>query len=690
MQQPQAQTTKDRLNSSTTSFVTPKYTKPGRLNNSIQGTTKSNTSVVKSTPKPLANRTNTSRLNNSALNTSTSKLNTSSVSKPTTRSNTPITRGGLKNKANEEKKKQEEAQEAQDRLNEQLDSLNKLNEELRLNNTQAEAERVEANKQHNTLRGQYSESQRIQQQQELELSSMKRTLKNSEEQIFELKSTNKHLEHKISMDASHHKMAIEALNVEHESNVRSIKQAHQVNLEEERDIAHKLLQSTREELQRDLNRTRGELERTKIDLNFSVDLAEARLQTIEQHSKTIEKLMADIKDLETKRNMDEESRRKLHNALQELKGNIRVYCRVRPLGSNPSDLITSEGEEPDFKAVSFNDADVDQKTIDIASQITNNQGTELKKFQFQFDKVFRPEAQQKDVFVEISQLVQSALDGYKVCIFAYGQTGSGKTFTMEGPPKKSIKNMSKEEEMDQRGMIPRSVEQIFECANTKSERGWKYTVEASFLEIYNESIRDLLVKNASNNPLEADNTKYEIKHDNQGNTNVSNLTYVPVKKPEDVHDLLSIASKNRAAAATSCNERSSRSHAVFALRIVGHNEMTEQTTYGVLNLIDLAGSERLNNSKSTGARLKETQHINSSLSCLGDVISALASKSKHVPYRNSKLTYLLQNCLGGEAKTLMFVNVSPKSSHSNETVCSLRFASKVNSCDVGTATRKIK
>ncbi|KAJ3025919.1 UNVERIFIED_CONTAM: hypothetical protein HDU68_006504 [Siphonaria sp. JEL0065] len=163
------------------------------------------------------------------------------------------------------------------------------------------------------------------------------------------------------------------------------------------------------------------------------------------------------------------------------------------------------------------------------------------------------------------------------------------------------------------------------------------------------------------------------------------LRLVPVTSGKEVHSLLKKAQTNRAVAATNSNEHSSRSHSVFTLRLTGHNSLTEESCEGVLNLIDLAGSERLSSSGSTGDRLKETQAINKSLSSLGDVIYALGNKEQHVPYRNSKLTYLLQNSLGGNSKTLMFVNVSPNAASMSESLCSLRFATKVNSCQIGTA-----
>jgi len=288
--------------------------------------------------------------------------------------------------------------------------------------------------------------------------------------------------------------------------------------------------------------------------------------------------------------------------------------------------------------------------------------------------VFQPNSCQGDVFEEISQVVQSTLDGYRVCIFAYGQTGSGKTFTMEGP---------EEADENTRGMIPRAVEHIFMASQKLKEKGWHYDLEASFLEIYNEAIKDLLVSKSDKE------ISYNIKHDNKGTTVVTNLTSVKVTEREQVSSLLKRAAKNRAVESTKCSERSSRSYSVFILKLTGQNEISNQKTEGILNLIDLAGSECLNKSGSTGDPLEETQAINTSLSSLGDVIISLANKDKHVPYRNSILTYLLQNSLGGNSSKIMaFVNVSPLPSHMNETLCSLRLATKVNACDIGVATRK--
>ncbi|CAD6259482.1 unnamed protein product [Miscanthus lutarioriparius] len=361
----------------------------------------------------------------------------------------------------------------------------------------------------------------------------------------------------------------------------------------------------------------------------------------------------------------DELRKKLHNTILELKGNIRVFCRVRP-------LLRFDGVSngPEGASISFpTSVESTGRGIDLI-----NQG---QKLSFSYDKVFDPDASQEDVFVEISQLVQSALDGYKVCIFAYGQTGSGKTYTMMGKPG-----------IDQKGIIPRSLEQIFKTSRFLESQGWNYSMQASMLEIYNETIRDLLAPGRSNGFEMTSSKQYTIKHDPHGNTTVSELTIIDVFGIADVTNLLEKASQSRSVGKTQMNEQSSRSHFVFTLKISGSNENTGQHVQGVLNLIDLAGSERLAKSGSTGDRLKETQSINKSLSALSDVIFAIAKGDDHVPFRNSKLTYLLQPCLGGDSKALMFVNISPEASSVGETICSLRFASRVNACEIGIPRRQ--
>ncbi|KAL1206514.1 Kinesin-like protein KIN-14N [Cardamine amara subsp. amara] len=391
-----------------------------------------------------------------------------------------------------------------------------------------------------------------------------------------------------------------------------------------------------------------------------------KMNEFEDQKQSIIDLKSRVEEAELKLVEGEKLRKKLHNTILELKGNIRVFCRVRP-------LLPGENNGDEGKTISYpTSLEALGRGIDLMQNV--------QKHSFTFDKVFVPSASQEDVFTEISQLVQSALDGYKVCIFAYGQTGSGKTYTMMGRPGNP----------EEKGLIPRCLEQIFETRQSLRSQGWKYELQVSMLEIYNETIRDLLSTNKE--AVRTDNgvspQKHAIKHDASGNTHVAELTILDVKSSREVSFLLDHAARNRSVGKTQMNEQSSRSHFVFTLRISGVNESTEQQVQGVLNLIDLAGSERLSKSGSTGDRLKETQAINKSLSSLGDVIFALAKKEDHVPFRNSKLTYLLQPCLGGDSKTLMFVNIAPESSSTGESLCSLRFAARVNACEIGTPRRQ--
>jgi len=291
---------------------------------------------------------------------------------------------------------------------------------------------------------------------------------------------------------------------------------------------------------------------------------------------------------------------------------------------------------------------------------------------WKFDRVFGPNSTQKEVFEEISHLVQSSLDGYNCCIFAYGQTGSGKTYTMEG-----AEDLDNEET---RGMICRSVKQVFDSSHRLKLQGWNYVMKASFFEIYNDTVRDLLVN--SQNPK-----CLEPKLDPNGKVFIPDLKVVTVNGPSRLFELLKTAVPNRVTAETNMNKRSSRSHSIFQLHIEGYNTITKESIQGLLNFIDLAGSEKLERAGVKGDKAKETIFINTSLSALKDVFTALATNAKYVPYRHSKLTYILQNSLSGNSKTMMFVNVSPASDNLSESLNSLRFATNVNSCNLGTAKK---
>ncbi|KAL8829454.1 MAG: hypothetical protein Q9170_006162 [Blastenia crenularia] len=430
-------------------------------------------------------------------------------------------------------------------------------------------------------------------------------------------------------------------------------------------------------LKSDLRLKLSEAASNSINLESSTRSLRAHVEFLESDNKSQSHAFSDLdnrlqnaikaaEEAEEKLRVEETLRRKLHNQVQELKGNIRVFCRVRP---------TLESDPVDAKArISYPDNDSDSKEVEVCGPEEKNSLGKIstKSNAFNFDRVFNPGSANADVFGEISQLVQSALDGYNVCIFCYGQTGSGKTYTMSAED----------------GMIPRAVNQIYDTAKSLEEKGWKYSMEGSFIEVYNENLNDLLDK-----PDELDKKKHEIRHDMQKcKTTITDITTVDLDSPNKVESILRQAASNRSVAATKANERSSRSHSVFILKLMGENSTTGERSEGTLNLVDLAGSERLSQSQATGERLKETQSINKSLSCLGDVIGALGQGKDggHVPYRNSKLTYLLQFSLGGNSKTLMFVMISPLQAHLSETLTSLKFATKVHNTHIGTAKRQAK
>ena len=376
-----------------------------------------------------------------------------------------------------------------------------------------------------------------------------------------------------------------------------------------------------------------------------------------------------IAEFDKERQAWETLRRQMHNRIQELRGNIRVFVRTRPFLPNDDNEVQSAIEvSPDGESLSIFDA----RTV--------------TPYNFTFDKVFSQSSGQDHVFDEVSDFVQSAMDGYHVCLFSYGQTGSGKTHTMQGSGNGAM-----------RGIIPRAVEQILYQATEMVQQKWKFTLSASFLEIYNEELKDLL-HDMSYNPSSQNTTKLAIKRSREGKSYVEGLTEIhidstdPTNGMQKLQTLMNVAARARSVASTKMNAVSSRSHSVFMLKLQGYNEDSGAEVHGALNLCDLAGSERLDRSgaNSDMKRLKETQAINKSLSSLGDVFNALAQKSSHVPYRNSKLTYLLQDCLSGDGKALMFVNLSPTNLSSNESLCSLRFAQRVNQVELGKATKHIQ
>ncbi len=326
---------------------------------------------------------------------------------------------------------------------------------------------------------------------------------------------------------------------------------------------------------------------------------------------------------------------------------VKVAIRVRPMNKK-------ELEENSEICV---DVDKENNTVSC----TNSKKHETKTFQFDF--VYPMDSTQREVYDQVAfPIVDSIFQGYNGTVFAYGQTGCGKTYTMMG-----ITN-----DPNLRGVIPNAFEHIFNYIKNE-ETTKKFLLRCSFVEIYNEEVRDLLISNKKN-----DNKSLDIRDDPKKGTIIKDLTYITLKSTNEIQIALDKGNKNRHVGATSMNDQSSRSHSLFTvyLEIQEGSEKNKKIRSGKLNLVDLAGSERVGKTNATGKTFDEGKKINLSLTALGSVIDALSSNRKHIPYKDSKLTRLLSDSLGGNTKTVMFANVSPASFNYDETVGTLRYASR--------------
>ena len=333
--------------------------------------------------------------------------------------------------------------------------------------------------------------------------------------------------------------------------------------------------------------------------------------------------------------------------------NVKVVVRVRPLNTN-------ENKEGYRMITKVNTIDGTIK-VEIPKRDPSNMDTPAKIFTF--DTVFAPDVKQVDVYNRVARpIVSNVLEGYNGTIFAYGQTGTGKTFTMEGD--RTVAEL--------KGIIPNSFAHVFGHI-AKSGDDKNFLVRVSYLEIYNEDVRDLL--NSKDQQV-----RLEVKERPDVGVYVKDLTTVNVNNADDMDKIMTVGNKNRSVGSTNMNAHSSRSHAIFTTTIECSEKGADKQTHfrvGKLHLVDLAGSERQAKTGASGQRLKEATKINLSLSTLGNVISALVDgKSTHVPYRNSKLTRLLQDSLGGNSKTLMFANVGPADYNYDETISTLRYANR--------------
>eukprot|EP00823_Brevimastigomonas_motovehiculus_P000578 TRINITY_DN1071_c2_g1_i1.p1 TRINITY_DN1071_c2_g1~~TRINITY_DN1071_c2_g1_i1.p1 ORF type:complete len:1112 (+),score=448.60 TRINITY_DN1071_c2_g1_i1:113-3448(+) len=342
---------------------------------------------------------------------------------------------------------------------------------------------------------------------------------------------------------------------------------------------------------------------------------------------------------------------------KEEKGtNVQVVCRIRP----EINIEKKRDEKSSTKNLC---------PLKVASDsvLEMPDYTETK---FIFDHVLPTTSSQQEVFEATAKpMVKSILEGFNCTIFAYGQTGSGKTFTMMG--KMDDTNKTDSFKSDSRGIIPRLVEQVFDGIENCDDADTEFTVKVSFVEIYMERIRDLLEPSHSNLKLREGNNGVWIE----------DVTELYVGSIGEVIDVMAQGQDNRAIASTRMNEESSRSHSVFIVTVSQTNSATGSKKSSKLFLVDLAGSEKVAKTEAAGQTLEEAKHINKSLSALGNVINSLVENQSHIPYRDSKLTRLLCDALGGNSKTCLIITCSPSAYNGEESLSTLRF---------GTRAKKIK
>ncbi|VVB02499.1 unnamed protein product [Arabis nemorensis] len=337
--------------------------------------------------------------------------------------------------------------------------------------------------------------------------------------------------------------------------------------------------------------------------------------------------------------------------------NVQVLLRCRPLSE----------EEQKSNVPSVISCNELRKEVNVLHSFANKQVDRV----FTFDKVFGPKAQQRSIYDQaIAPIVREVLEGFSCTVFAYGQTGTGKTYTMEGGMRKKGGDLPVEA-----GVIPRAVRHIFETLEAQNA---DYSMKVTFLELYNEEVTDLLAQDDSARSSEDKQKKpVSLMEDGKGCVVLRGLEEEVVYSANDIYALLERGSSKRRTADTLLNKRSSRSHSVFTITVhIKEESMKDEELIkcGKLNLVDLAGSENILRSGSRDGRAREAGEINKSLLTLGRVINALVEHSSHIPYRDSKLTRLLRDSLGGKTKTCIIATISPSAHSLEETLSTLDYA----------------
>lgn len=400
----------------------------------------------------------------------------------------------------------------------------------------------------------------------------------------------------------------------------------------------------------------------------------------------VEAMKKELLTLDKKCSSQRDYNNQLLSKMLSLQGNIQVFCRIRPMSIKEI--------QAGYKTVVEPLSESELGCFDGRTQAWKS---------FAFDRVWAPDQSQQNIFQDVEPIALSVVDGFNACIFAYGQTGSGKTYTMEGA-----------EENNQRGISYRTIQKVFHLLSMKQQQEaaaailmktteqreeepdeFIFEINVGMLEIYNDECYDLIgsggstlaekKKEAQKNGGKA---SLDIRRNQDGRIEVPNLTKEPVNNIKDVIALLKRGNKNRAVASTSLNSQSSRSHMVLWVDVKAGMK-SEPGNNGTLFLVDLAGSERVKKSEVDGDNLKEASHINKSLSALGNVMEALDRKAAHVPYRDSKLTFLLQDSLGGNSRTMMVVAVTPVDYAYDESIHALQFATRVRRINIGAAQRNV-
>lgn len=380
------------------------------------------------------------------------------------------------------------------------------------------------------------------------------------------------------------------------------------------------------------------LEEDSAQLSAQVTELEGVRERAAQAEKMLEPWKKRTEEVQEAFQKEQALRKRYHNQMQDMKGAIRVFARIRPKVQREADQEVAVWRRDAF---SLESAAKDKKS---------------PPKDYNFDSVFDEHNSQEDVFADCRGLIASAVDGFNVTVFAYGQTGAGKTHTMYGTDAMP-------------GLVPRAAEELFTVLRRYAHE-CESRVVCSMFELYRDDLVDLLFTKAKGKVAPV----LDIKKDPRGTVKVDNAVEIEVGSPQDLQKAILMGMERRHVAATKMNADSSRSHLIFIVTIECTNKKSKQVSSGKLTLCDLAGSERLKKSEVTGEQMKEAQSINKSLTALGDVIEALTKGQKHVPYRNHRLTQLLSDSLGGNAKTLMFVNCSPASGNLDETSAALAYA----------------